>query len=223
MQVAACAGWAKREGASMLLLPECFGFMGESGQQTVEEADPPVVVGEMQGNNIPTNDGFISSMLETAVESAASGETPEGSHESTGFREQQTDICILAALKTIAKVSGLWLSGGGMHVAGAPPAEGSDLPRVYNTHVIIDDQGTVKVLYRKIHLFDVHIPDKVNLQESATTAPGTELAVCDTPIGVVGLTTCYDVRFPEMYIPLVNNMGAQVLLVPSAFTVRKLE
>jgi deaminated glutathione amidase len=205
----------------MLFLPECFGFMGESGQQTVQQADPPVSGGEMAGDKGSTNDGSISAMLETAVESAVNGETPKGAPESTDIREQQTDICILAALKTIAKASGLWLSGGGMHVAGAPPAEGSDQPRVYNTHIIIDDQGTVKCLYRKIHLFDVHIPDKVNLQESATTAPGTELVVCRTPVGVIGLTTCYDVRFPEMYIPLVNKMGAQILLVPSAFTVRK--
>lgn len=105
-----------------------------------------------------------------------------------------------------------------MHVSGAPPKEGSDRQRVYNTHVIIDDKGEVRCIYRKIHLFDVSIPGKVNLKESNITAPGTELVTCDSPIGKLGVTTCYDVRFPEMYIPLVK-MGAQVLLVPSAFTV----
>lgn len=105
-----------------------------------------------------------------------------------------------------------------MHVAGGPPAEGADRERVYNTHLIIDEQGDVRALYRKIHMFDVSIPGKVNLKESNTTAPGEELVTCDSPVGKLGVTTCYDVRFPEMYIPLVR-MGAQILLVPSAFTV----
>ena len=73
-------------------------------------------------------------------------------------------------------------------------------------------------MYRKSHMFDVSIPNKVNLKESATTAPGTDLVVCDSPVGRLGLSTCYDLRFPEMYVKLVQN-GAEVLLVPSAFTV----
>lgn len=105
-----------------------------------------------------------------------------------------------------------------MHVTGAPPAEGSDLQRVYNTHVIIDNTGDVKCLYRKIHLFDVSIPGKFTLKESNTTGPGTELVTCDSPLGKLGVTTCYDMRFPEMYIHLVE-CGSQVLLMPSAFTV----
>ncbi|CAB9508813.1 Deaminated glutathione amidase [Seminavis robusta] len=212
VNVAKCAGWAQREGASILFLPECFGFIGESGRQTVEQADPPVVVGDVPVEY--ANDASISELLETTVAAAANGETSVD--ESTVPND---NLCILDALKTIATKSGLWISGGGMHIAGAPPAEGSNLPRVYNTHIIMDNQGVVKCLYRKIHLFNVHIPDKVNLRESDTTAPGTELVVCDSPIGKLGLSTCYDIRFPEMYIPLVNQMGAQILLVPSAFTV----
>ena len=204
----------------MLFLPECFGFIGESGKQTIERADPPVVVGEAPLD--PANGAAISALLETTVESAANGKTTkEAKTEHPETDEHQSSINILDALKTIAKSSGLWISGGGMHVGGAPTAEGSDLPRVYNTHVIIDSQGTVKCLYHKIHLFNVHIPGKVNLQESATTAPGTELVVCDSPVGKLGLATCYDVRFPEQFTSLVNRMGAQILLVPSAFTVRK--
>lgn len=67
-------------------------------------------------------------------------------------------------------------------------------------------------------MFDVSIPGKVNLQESKTTNAGKQLVVCDSPIGKLGLSTCYDVRFPEMYIDLIQQ-GAEVLLVPSAFTV----
>ena len=111
-----------------------------------------------------------------------------------------------------------------MHVSGAPPDEKdteakSDSCRVYNTHVVVDSNGALVARYRKIHLFDVSIPGKVELRESRTTAPGTELVACDSPVGRLGITTCYDLRFPEMYTELTQNMGAQVLLVPSAFTI----
>jgi len=214
MNIAKCAGWGQREGASMLFLPECFGFMGENSGMTLENADPPVVVGSSD-SGANKNDSSLHDLLRKAVAASFKGETLEDS-TSTG---NDSNICILDGLRVISRESGLWISGGGMHVAGAPPAEKSDRSRVYNTHIILDNQGVVKCLYRKIHLFDVHIPGKVNLCESATTAPGTELVVCDSPIGRLGLTTCYDVRFPEMYVPLVHDMGAQILLVPSAFTV----
>ena len=215
INTAKCAGWGRKQGASILFLPECFGFMGESAEMTLTNADPAVVVGS-DSSPTDTNDNSFSDMLRETIASCAKGETPKETSVSTGAG---SDICILDGLRVIAKASGLWVSGGGMHVSGAPPAEGSDRSRVYNTHVILDKEGVVKCLYRKIHLFDVHIPDKVNLRESATTAPGSELVVCDSPIGRLGLSTCYDMRFPEMYVPLVHEMGAQILLAPSAFTV----
>lgn len=216
VDTAKCAGWAQREGASMLFLPECFGFLGESAEQTVLEADPPILVGSKESEK--TNDAFITDLLCETVASCAKGETSNDSPEPQ--TQTQNNVCILDGLRTIAQASGLWISGGGMHVAGAPPAVDEDRPRVYNTHVILDDQGIVQCLYRKIHLFNVHIPDKVDLRESATTAPGTELMVCsNSPVGTLGLSTCYDVRFPEMYVTLVHQMGARILLVPSAFTV----
>ena len=91
--------------------------------------------------------------------------------------------------------------------------------KIYNTHVIINNKGQIKSYYHKIHLFDVSIPNKVNLQESKTTLPGDKLVVCDSPIGKLGLSICFDMRFPEMYIKMVQDMGAEVLLMPSAFTV----
>jgi len=86
--------------------------------------------------------------------------------------------------------------------------------------------------YRKMHLFDVSLPlQNIHLRESSTTAPGCTLTVCDSPLGRLGLTTCYDLRFPALYAALVEGNdddgdgdgdgggGAEVLLVPSAFTV----
>ena len=217
----------------MLFLPECFGFMGTSAEQTLAEADPPIVIPSSGGratNDDDTatrkNDASISALLRETVASCNSQGEGEPdtklSNKESLNSSSPSKICILDALKEIAQESKLWISAGGMHVSGAPPAindDGSSPARIYNTHVILNAQGVVQCLYRKIHLFDVHIPDKVNLQESKTTAPGTELVVCDSPLGRLGLSTCYDMRFPEQYVRLVHEMGAQVLLVPSAFTV----
>eukprot|EP00934_Nitzschia_sp_Nitz4_P003126 Nitzschia sp. Nitz4//scaffold162_size51285//4532//5810//NITZ4_006963-RA/size51285-augustus-gene-0.28-mRNA-1//-1//CDS//3329537955//3116//frame0 len=204
--IAHCAHEAKRQGASMLFLPECFGFLGESSQQTLENAEPI-------GYDItpPSNHPQVTLSLETIVQQGGID-----GHGSTN--EEFGSISLMDGLQTIAKTSGLWISGGGIHESGAPEDPETQQPRVYNTHVILDKEGTLKALYRKIHLFDVSIPGKVQLRESATTAPGTELVVCHTPIGELGLTTCYDVRFPETYSCLLG-LGAQVMLVPSAFTV----
>lgn len=138
---------------------------------------------------------------------------------------------IIKELCYIAYESKLWISGGGVHTSVDPQSdsefddentieeEEGGRKKIYNTHVIIDDNGQIQSYYHKIHLFDVSIPNKVNLRESNTTSPGTKLVVCDSPIGKLGLSICYDMRFPEMYVKLVQEMGAQVLLMPSAFTV----
>jgi len=224
VDIAKCAGWAKQRGASMLFLPECFGFLGDNAQQTLANAEPPVELGP--GNSSNNNlDKALSIRLSQTITSYASIPTSkETASESVDIDENENEnvgqqVLLLEGLRTIARQSGLWISGGGMHESGAPSTTAGDPEgRVYNTHVIIDKDGSVQCIYRKCHLFDVSIPGKVNLRESATTAPGQTLAVCDSPIGRLGLTTCYDVRFPEMYIDLVKG-GAEILLVPSAFTV----
>eukprot|EP00300_Choanocystis_sp_HF-7_P027586 c32737_g1_i1.p1 GENE.c32737_g1_i1~~c32737_g1_i1.p1 ORF type:complete len:306 (-),score=65.46 c32737_g1_i1:31-918(-) len=139
----------------------------------------------------------------------------------------------MASYRNLAKENNVWLSLGGFQEAievPAPAAEDNDSPtesvqdqpqlpkQVYNTHVIIDNDGAIKAIYRKIHLFDVDIKGGPCLLESSFTQSGRDLVVCDSPVGVLGLTTCYDVRFPELYRKLAL-MGAQVLLVPAAFTV----
>jgi deaminated glutathione amidase len=233
LDIATCARLAKQQGSSMLFLPECFGFMGESSLQTLEQAEDPI---DQDGNSNPEE---LTQQLCLVV---------AGENDSASVGEADR-VYLLDGLRTIARQSGLWISGGGMHESGAPKDPESGNMRVYNTHVILDDHGEVKAIYRKIHLFDVSIPGKVQLRESATTAPGTKLVTCDCPlgelngvgtrrgsftkldfnvrsncscfsciVGKLGLSTCYDMRFPEMYIPLVQA-GAQILLMPSAFTV----
>ena len=100
---------------------------------------------------------------------------------------------------------------------GTFPERIPDDPRVFNTSTLFSPSGELLALYRKIHLFDVDLPGAV-LRESSRVAPGAELVVAKTDACTLGLSVCYDVRFPELYRGLVER-GAQVLLVPSAFTV----
>jgi predicted amidohydrolase len=89
--------------------------------------------------------------------------------------------------------------------------------RVFNTSTVFGPTGELLALYRKIHLFDVDLPG-ATLRESARVAAGAEVVIAKTALGTLGLSVCYDMRFPELYRQL-GDRGAQVLLVPSAFTV----
>jgi predicted amidohydrolase len=88
--------------------------------------------------------------------------------------------------------------------------------RVYNTSVHLGSDGEIKALYRKIHMFDVELADGTSLRESDKVAPGEEVVVSDAPFGKLGLSICYDVRFPELYRKLVDR-GAIAITVPAAF------
>ena len=77
--------------------------------------------------------------------------------------------------------------------------------------------GSLLSSYRKLHLFDAAVPGGVTVQESASTTPGDQLVVAPTPLGRIGMSVCYDVRFPELYRGLVDK-GAEVMTIPAAFT-----
>jgi predicted amidohydrolase len=93
----------------------------------------------------------------------------------------------------------------------------SDPKKVRNACVHIGADGRVRAVYRKIHLFDVDLPDGTVLRESSTVEPGSEPVVTDTAFGKLGLTVCYDLRFPELYRALTDR-GAIALAIPAAFT-----
>jgi predicted amidohydrolase len=119
---------------------------------------------------------------------------------------------IFGALAESASKFGMWILGGGM------PEKSDDVARPYNTAVLVDPRGGIAAKYRKVHLFDVTTPDGTSYRESAATAPGVD-AVTAEVLGVrIGLSVCYDVRFPELYRRLVDQ-GARVLVVPASFTV----
>jgi predicted amidohydrolase len=103
-------------------------------------------------------------------------------------------------------------------VGGTIPLRAGDDGRVAAASVVYDAGGGRVARYDKIHLFDVDIPGRVeSYRESAHVAPGSAVVVVDTPVGRLGLSVCYDVRFPELFRRL-SAAGAQILTVPSAFT-----
>lgn len=119
----------------------------------------------------------------------------------------------LLGLQEAAKKENIWVSVG-LH-------ENTHLPtKVYNTHVVINDEGKVISAYRKLHLFNVDIENGPRLMESDSTLEGMEInEPVDTPVGKLGLETCYDMRFPELSIAL-RQRGAELLAFPSAFTIK---
>ena len=92
-----------------------------------------------------------------------------------------------------------------------------DTVRCYNTSVMIGPDGSILGTYRKMHLFDVDVPGGLCVKESDSIAAGTDIAVVDTNLGRIGMSICYDLRFPELFQAQVRR-GAQLLMVPSAFT-----
>lgn len=125
---------------------------------------------------------------------------------------------IMTAMQDIARAHDMWVIAGGIaEVASTDP----DTGEVTKTHIscpTISPTGQITALYRKIHLFDVEIPGRVVHCESDTNAPGTQTVVADTPLARIGLSVCYDLRFPELYREMAIRMGAQILVVPAAFT-----
>ena len=95
--------------------------------------------------------------------------------------------------------------------------EGDGVGKCHNTSVLFGPDGRILATYRKIHLFDVAVPPDVFFQESASVVAGEQVAMVDTSLGRLGLTICYDLRFPELYREL-GRRGAEILAVPSAFT-----
>lgn len=114
----------------------------------------------------------------------------------------------IARLASLARETGMWIAAGSV-----PESDGG---RVYNTSTLISADGDVVATYRKIHLFDVEPDDGPPLRESSVFAAGDEVVSVATPFGRVGLTICFDLRFPEIY-RMLTAAGAEVVLVPSVF------
>ena len=115
-----------------------------------------------------------------------------------------------AALAEAARETGAWVLAGSL-------AERADETRLANRSVLFDDRGAVAGEYDKIHMFDVDLGDE-SYRESESYRPGSRALVARTPWGGLGMTVCYDLRFPALFRALAQA-GARMLAVPSAFTV----
>jgi deaminated glutathione amidase len=125
----------------------------------------------------------------------------------------EADDPVLEAVCVAAKKNGIWVALGSLAIS--PDGDGE---RYANRSYLIDDQGQVRARYDKIHLFDIDLPTGESWRESNRYRAGEGAVVVQTPIGDIGLSICYDVRFPTLYQGL-SESGAQILSVPAAFTV----
>lgn len=125
---------------------------------------------------------------------------------------------LLARLGALARELDLWIVAGTLPASSRP--DGTPVPdgRVRTACHVIDSDGEVVARYDKIHLFDVDIGDaQGSYRESATFEPGERVMCVNTPVGRLGLTICYDLRFPELFRALAES-GAELVAVPAAFT-----
>ena len=152
---------------------------------------------------LPENFAFLGGGEE---ERRALAEDLDGGEEGRGLPGP-----IARRLAELARAHGIWLLGGGM------PERSGDPDRPYNTCAVFAPDGRLAARYRKIHLFDVELSER-SYRESGSSSPGREpVTVSAAGLGV-GLSICYDLRFPELYRAL-SAAGAEVLVVPAAFTV----
>jgi predicted amidohydrolase len=118
----------------------------------------------------------------------------------------------LARARAAAAETGCWVQLGSLALTGG--ADG----RLVNRGFLIDGSGKIVARYDKMHLFDVELPGGERYRESAAYAPGADAVVAQTPWGALGMSICYDLRFPDLYRALTDG-GATFLSVPAAFTV----
>lgn len=125
------------------------------------------------------------------------------------LRSEDEDV-VLAAVRAAAAAHRMWV-----HIGSLAVLSGGG--KLANRAFVIDDTGAIRARYDKLHLFDVDLPTGESWRESAAYAPGEGAVVVQTPIGAIGLSICYDLRFADLYRAL-SNAGATVLAIPAAFT-----
>ncbi|GAB4259916.1 MAG: carbon-nitrogen hydrolase family protein [Pararhodobacter sp.] len=133
------------------------------------------------------------------------------SHQASVLTHEAEDP-VLAMLRDEAARAGVWVLAGSI-VVKTDDADG----RFANRSLLIDPSGAITARYDKIHLFDVQVSEAETYRESAGIRPGSRAVLAQTPFAAIGLSICYDVRFPHLYRALAQA-GAQILTVPAAFS-----
>lgn len=166
------------------------------------------------------NLAMVQALLQTAVDGGAGYVlTPEVTNCVSGSRTHQKahlqfeeDDPTLAALRKDAARLGIWLTIGSLALKTTDPSG-----RFANRQFLIGPDGEIHARYDKIHMFDVTLSDTEAYRESDGYRPGTKAILAETPFARIGLSICYDLRFPHLYRRLAKA-GAEVLTVPSAFS-----
>jgi len=154
-------------------------------------------------------------------EAAGAGAALVALPENVALMEHRSDVVQASArpleshpaaqyFRTLAEETGVWLLAGSM----ASPAGAG---RIANRSLLIDPEGGIVATYDKIHMFDVDLPSGQSYRESEAFQPGEHAVVAETPWGGLGMTVCYDLRFPQLYRALAHA-GARLIAVPAAFT-----
>jgi deaminated glutathione amidase len=158
-------------------------------------------------------------VAEAAAGGAAMLFTPEMSglldrnrERAAAHLHEETDDPVLAAVRDAAARAGIWVHVGSLALKGAPGG------KLVNRGFVIDAGGEIRARYDKIHLFDVDLPTGESWRESASYRGGEHAVLVDTPLGPLGLSICYDLRFADLYAALSNH-GATAFSIPAAFTV----
>ncbi len=133
------------------------------------------------------------------------------SESGTGSIAEDLNGSIISRFKNLALEYGVYIHNGSF-------VEKSSFPdKVYNTSVLINPQGEIEALYRKIHLFDIDLDKAHSYKESDRFEAGHSIVTAETDIGTFGFSICYDVRFPELYRELTFR-GSKLIFIPAAFT-----
>jgi predicted amidohydrolase len=171
-------------------------------------------------NDMAENITFVREQARLAREAGADFVmTPEntgliGANRKETLEKAETEDAhrMLAAAMAAARDTGAWFLLGSIHVR-VPGEE-----QIRNRSYLIDASGGVVASYDKIHMFDVQLAGGESYRESSTFKPGEKSVLAETPWGVLGMTICYDLRFPYLYRDLAHA-GASMLAIPSSFTV----
>lgn len=167
-----------------------------------------------KGKNLEQICGFID---QAAAEGAQLVTLPETMHcigenvGEGGIRKEEIPGYTISRMMEKAKEHQIYIHCGSI----AEAREGEE--RYFNTTILLDRQGRNIACYRKLHTFDVIMPDGTPVRESERVYPGDEIVTVDTELGHLGLSICYDLRFPELY-RIMALKGAQILFVPANFT-----
>ena len=182
--------------------------MMRAGLVQLSVTDDPAV-------NLPVTVGFVRQAVAGGAELVLTPELTNGlsssrDHQRRVFRHEDQDET-LAALRKEAQTAGIWLLIGSLGVL----THDSD-GRFANRSFLIAPDGSIAARYDKIHMFDVNVSETEVYRESAGYRPGNRAILAETPFGKLGMTVCYDLRFPALYRRLAQA-GADILTVPAAF------